>query len=136
MSESESLNEEGKAQFEKYSEYNRTLRAWLVAFGFGIPATILVNEKIAQKLSDAGELRFAVALFLVGAVSQILIAFLNKMTAWSCYYGQLEKSYQSTRRFKFGLWLSHQMWVDGILDIASMLAFGFGVWKVFNVFAQ
>ena len=36
-----------------YAEYNKVLRAWLVSFGFGVPALFIINESVQMKLLAA-----------------------------------------------------------------------------------
>jgi len=42
-----------KDNLKLYEEYNKTLRAWLVGFGFGVPALFIVNDAAQQKLLTA-----------------------------------------------------------------------------------
>jgi hypothetical protein len=59
------------SSFSAYSEYNKTLRTWLVAFGIGGPALFMTNDGIAKRLVATGELRMVVVLFLIGAGVQV-----------------------------------------------------------------
>ncbi len=128
-------NEEAKGHFNNYSEYNRMLRLWFVAFGFGVPATLLVNEKIAEKLASQHELHNVAILFVIGATAQVFVALLNKFSSWSSYFGEMSKKYTKTRRYRFTRWLNEQFWIDVTLDLVSMAAFGIGIWKVLTIFA-
>ena len=64
--------------YAAYSECNKTLRTWLVAFGIGGPALFLVNDTAVKRLVTAGTLKTVAALFLIGIAVQVLSALLNK----------------------------------------------------------
>lgn len=86
--------------FEKYSEYNKILRSWFVAFGIGGPALFLVNDAVRNKLSESADLKLVAILFLLGAAAQILVAFINKITNWYIYHGTQDETFTDTRRYK------------------------------------
>ena len=75
-----------------YAEYNKTLRAWLVGFGFGVPALFIVNEAAQSKLTASQNAGCIVWLFLAGAAAQVFMAFLNKIVSWCAYYKHDESS--------------------------------------------
>src|SRR5947207_1210929 len=53
---------DGKEEFVAYTDYNKVLRSWFVAFGVGGPALFLINDQNRQRLKDAGDLRWVAAL--------------------------------------------------------------------------
>jgi hypothetical protein len=129
-------SDEAKGHFGNYSEYNRILRLWFVTFGFGVPATFLFNEKIAEELARQHELRNVAVLFIIGASAQVIVAFVNKFCSWSSYFGEVSKPYSKTCRYRFTNWLNEQFWIDVVLDILSIGVFGVGIWKVLTIFAK
>ncbi len=122
--------------FSAYAEYNRVLRTWFVAFGVGGPALFLVNEKIAEKLVAAHQLRLVVVMFLIGAVAQILGALLNKIANWYVYIGTVDPKIKGSRRERFADWLISQFWIDITIDVVTMLAFGTAAWFLMTVFTK
>src|SRR4051812_11034794 len=71
--------------YSSYLEYNKILRTWFVAFGAGVPALLLVQKEISERLLKIGELKFVAILFIVGVASQVFGALLNKVSNWYVY---------------------------------------------------
>lgn len=118
---------------EKYTEYNKILRSWFVAFGVGGPAIFLVNDDVRTKLIEKGEIENVVFLFLLGATVQISIAFINKVINWYVHQGN-DKDFQKTKRYKLSEIITHWFWLDVVADLLTFGAFGCAVWKVFTAF--
>lgn len=107
----------------QYSEYNKTLRAWLVGFGFGVPALFIINEAAQQKLLASKNAKCIIWLFLIGAAAQILMAFINKIITWCAYHKHdngVENVGNLVRRISA---FENAFWIDVILDIVSLIAF-------------
>ena len=119
---------------EQYNEYNRVLRAWFVAFGFGGPAIFLVNPEVRNQLVEQSEMQTVVVYFLSGAVAQIVVAFLNKVVNWySIDDGDAE--YMKTLRYRISSAVVEWFWIDLVADLFTFLVFGLGIWKVFMAFS-
>jgi len=116
--------------FSFYLEYNKVLRAWFVAFGIGGPAFFLINEHIAHRLAELGELNRVATLFLVGAASQILGAFLNKVVNWYVYMSETAGANTTQWKYKAADWLLKQFWIDMAIDVLTMGCFGVAAWHV------
>lgn len=127
---------DGKEELSAYLEYNKILRSWFVAFGVGGPALFLINAQIGKRLADSGELRYVSAMFLVGAGSQVFGALINKVSNWYVYRGAHDSAYQRKRRCRFCKWLVHQFWLDIVVDLATITAYGFATWHLFTVFGS
>jgi hypothetical protein len=107
-----------------YREYNNNLRTWLLAFGIGGPVAILTNDRVLSRIAAAGEGESIFALFVVGVLSQILIAAINKYSNWlSCY---AEGSWCSIAD-----WINGQIWIDFVLDVLAIGAFALASLKMF-----
>lgn len=120
---------------DKYSEYNKILRSWFVAFGVGGPAIFLVNEEVRNKLIDTGNMQCVVILFLLGATVQIAIAFINKVINWYVHQGK-EGEFAKTRRYRWSETITNWFWLDIAADVMTFSAFGLAVWKVFTSFVD
>ena len=127
----EPTSEGGTGHYAAYEEHARTLRTWLVAYGIGGPVLILSQAEVWKRLAASGSLRFIASLFLSGVVLQVILAAVNKSAMWACYYGELESAYQSTRRYKIGLWLSERYLIDFLFDIAGMFLFAYATYLCF-----
>lgn len=117
-----------------YEEYNKTLRTWLVGFGFGVPALFIVNEAAQNKLVAADSAGCIIWLFLAGAGFQIFMALLNKIVSWCAYHkhdvgeeecGDLTKVFAS---------LENMFAIDVVLDIFSLIAFGWSIVLIMRLF--
>ena len=121
--------------FEAYAEYNRILRTWFVAFGVGGPALFLVNDTLAAALEKAGQLRLVVLLFLTGASLQVLGAFLNKVANWYQYQYRIRDKKAGLER-PISRWYINQFWPDILVDMGTVVAFGWAAWLLMTVFAR
>lgn len=115
-----------------YSEYNKTLRAWLVGFGFGVPALFIVNEGAQKKLLAAENFHCIIWLFLAGAAAQIFMAFINKIISWSAYYKCSSSS---------NIWIvnclaamENWFWIDVSLDIISLVSFSWSIFLIVGLY--
>ncbi len=121
--------------FAAYSEYNKTLRTWLVAFGIGGPALFMTNDAIAKRLAAVGTLKMVVALFLAGVGVQVIGALLNKACNWYVYQAYSPGGVKGTLRHRCAEWLTSHFWIDVFLDLVSISVFGWALWLLFTVFA-
>jgi hypothetical protein len=121
--------------FQAYAEYNKILRTWFVALGIGGPALFLVNEKLADALVRAGQLRLVVILFLAGATAQVVGAFLNKVANWYVYQSLIREDADGLMHSASD-WFVNQFWPDILLDVGTIAAFGFAAWLLLTVFAK
>ena len=122
------------SHFQNYSDYSRTLRAWLVAYGVGGPVLFVTNDKIAERVAKSGYSKDIVALFLFGVGLQVLLSFVNKWAAWHLYRGAGDGDYQSTLSYKFWHLVNRQHWLDLAVDFASLVTLCLATWRVLNVF--
>jgi hypothetical protein len=109
--------------YSNYSEYSKTLRAWLVAYGIGAPVLVATNEQIYPLFKAANYRTWIVSFFLLGVAGQILLGFINKWCAYHMYLGECKPRFQQNSRYKFWNWLNDRSWIDLAIDSASILAF-------------
>ena len=120
--------------FQNYADYSRTLRAWLVAYGIGGPVLFLTNDQLAKRVSESGHANQIISAFLIGVALQILLALINKWSAWNMYRGAGDLKYQKGWRYCFWYKINSWSWIDFWFDLASVLAFVVATWRVLNVF--
>lgn len=130
-----SREQEAHSYYQNYAEYNRTLRAWFVLFGVAGPATLIAHRDLAVQLAKAGTLSYVVALFLTGAVAQVLIALINKTASWCSYYGELSTEFQKSAWYRMMDWLNKHFWFDVLMDLISLVTFALAIWELFRLFA-
>jgi len=125
---------EAQGYYQNYAEYNRTLRAWLVVFGVGGPATLIVNRDLTSGLAQAGTLAYVVALFLIGAGAQVLIALINKTASWYAYAAELHPKQSDKPMHRFWAWVNQQFILDVVMDLISIVTFALAIWELFRLF--
>lgn len=123
-----------KGFFEPYADYSRTLRTWLVAYGIGGPAVMITHPDALAVVSAKGQAALVGWLFLIGVAAQVLIAFLNKIAMWYVYFGEVDSSFENTRRHRLADWFSEQFWPDILCDIISLVSFGVSTVFLFRAF--
>ena len=117
-----------------YAEYNKTLRAWLVGFGFSVPALFIINEAAQTKLLAAENTKCIIWLFLAGAAAQILMAFVNKVISW-CAYHKHDKGEENVNFFvNWAAGFENAFVIDVVLDIASLIAFGWSIILIIGLY--
>ena len=117
-----------------YEEYNKTLRAWLVGFGFGVPALFIVNDAAQQRLLAAENASCIIWLFLLGAASQIFMAFLNKIVSWCAYHKHDKKQGEVNKAVSLFASLENKFIIDVFLDITSLIAFSWSIFLIMGLF--
>lgn len=118
----------------QYAEYNKTLRAWLVGFGFGVPALFIINETAQNKLSASPNADCIIWLFLIGASFQVLLGLLNKIISW-CTYHKYDKGESKVNCIVlFFSSMENYFIIDVILDILSIVSFGWSIVLIKELF--
>ncbi|KPK50331.1 MAG: hypothetical protein AMJ84_11610 [Acidithiobacillales bacterium SM23_46] len=125
---------DAQGYYQNYAEYNRTLRAWFVVFGVGGPATLIVNRDLTANLAQAGTLAYVVALFLIGAGAQVLIALVNKTASWYAYAAELHPELAKTPNHRFWAWVNQRFILDVVMDLTSIITFALAIWELFRLF--
>jgi hypothetical protein len=125
-----------QSYFESYAEYNRILRSWFVAFGVGGLALFLLESPVRTALLASGQTRTVVFLFLVGVISQIVVAFLNKYANWYCYFGEDNPAFLHSSLYRFWSHIASLFLIDIILDILTVGCFLTAIGILFGIFAR
>ena len=121
---------------KQYEAYNATLRAWLVGYGFGVPALFILNEEAQGRLLAAPNAGYyIVRLFLIGAAAQILMAFVNKTIAWCAYY--VHDDVEKKRAGKCATWIAsfeYAFGIDVFFDLVSLSTFAVSIVLIARLF--
>ncbi len=124
--------DEESTHFANYSEYSKTLRSWLVAYGIGGPVLFLANKDAPEKIANSPHLSLIITLFVAGVALQILLAFINKWAAWQMYKGACINGHQSTRTYRAWDWINSQSWIDFLIDLGVLVSFSVATWLVLS----
>ncbi|MGH8040021.1 MAG: hypothetical protein ACRES5_09290 [Pseudomonas sp.] len=123
------------AFFANYSEYAKTLRAWLVAYGIGAPVLFLTNNDLSVALKMSDHSGWIVDLFLVGVALQVALAFVNKWCAWHMYVGEYDSEFQKRRSYRLWAWLNERSWIDLSVDAISLASFAVSTLLAVRIFS-
>jgi hypothetical protein len=123
------------ANFANYTEYNKTLRTWFVTFGLGAPSLFLINNQLGTKLASDENHKWIVAAYLIGCGAQVVIALINKFTAWHGYHDQQFIEVKHTLCHRLFRKLDDAFWIDMLADVATSVLFAYATWKVFDIFS-
>ncbi len=103
MAANKDLNDD--PHLENFWRSSRILRAWLVAFGVGLPAIVLTNERLFDGLVKAGMARWVFGLIFAAVGLQILVEFWLKYRHWANYVsGIVIGSEGPERKGEYGIW--------------------------------
>lgn len=116
--------------YEPYVQYSRTLRAWLVAYGIGVPVLLASQDIIAKAIIKAGTGKWITWLFLCGVVVQVIATFLYKYSMEYLYHEETGAKLEGTFRLTAAKWLSNTIWFEIVLDLISILLFVCGTFMV------
>ena len=116
--------------YEPYAHFSRTLRAWLVAYGVGVPVLLVSQEFIAKAIIKAGTGGWITWLFLIGVAIQVLAALLYKYSMAYLYSAEMEPELNGTWRVKIAEWLSNAVWLEALFDLVSIALFVCGTFMV------
>ena len=118
--------------YDAYKEYNKTLRAWFVAYGVGLPALVLTNEKLIENAKNSGEAKLVAWLFAAGVLLQLSIAALNKWANWFQYWGAIDTSFTEKPSHKFALWWGEHPELDVAAEVLTAIFFGLGTFRILS----
>jgi hypothetical protein len=118
---------------QAYSEYAKVLRTWFVAYGIGGPVLLFTNDALSRALKSSGKAKIVAVFFLAGVVLQVVLAAVNKVAMWALYYGEIQRTFKSRRRYKIGFWFSEAFWIHLSIDLVTMFLFALATWRVFDV---
>ena len=116
--------------YESYAHFSRTLRAWLVAYGVGVPVLLVSQEFIAKAIIKSGTGELITWLFFVGVAIQVLAALLYKYSMAYLYSAEVEPELNGTWRVKIAEWLSNAVWLEALFDLVSIALFVCGTFMV------
>ncbi|MGA9852603.1 MAG: hypothetical protein WBR15_06695 [Gammaproteobacteria bacterium] len=116
--------------YESYASFSRTLRAWLVAYGVGVPVLLVSQQFIAKAIIKAGTGRLITWLFLAGVAIQVLAALLYKYSMAYLYSAEVDSNLNETWRVKVAEWLSNAVWFEALFDVVSIALFVCGTFMV------
>jgi hypothetical protein len=119
-----------------YSDFARNLRLWLLAYGVGLPLVFFESEKAWDALGKDGAVRPFVYLFLSGIGIQILAAIIYKSAMWYLYMGELKILSEKAWRHKVSEWLSTAYWLEFLLDLLTIAAFGIATVRALQVLVK
>jgi hypothetical protein len=124
--------------FKAYSGFAKTLRTWLVAYGIGLPVLILTQNAALAALNTAHSTRLVGRLLLIGVALQVGVAALNKQVMYGCYYYETPNGRSARFQFpyKAARAISEWYWIDLIVDIATLILFGFATYFCFDALAK
>jgi hypothetical protein len=109
--------------YEPYSYFSKTVRAWLIAFGVGVPVLFLSNRDVFASLRLASQLRPVLTMFLVGVGLQVLIGLIYRSAMWYLYVGELGNLAKTTRRYRVADVISDAHWPELGVDLATLALF-------------
>lgn len=136
MDDEEILKANREANLALYSEYNKTLRSWLVAYGIAVPALFVTSKDAKEFLLQSCNFKFIIITFLFGVFAQILISFINKFVSWCAYHRddcKLRKDVPCKPYFSWVAKLENSIWIDVTLDVLTLFFFAMSTYMLLNI---
>jgi hypothetical protein len=122
--------ERGPRYYEQYSEYAKTLRTWLVAYGIGGPVIFLTQPSVYNKVLAANEGHTLAVVFLAGVVLQVLSALVYKAATWTLHESTEIRGVSAPRWAKN---IEQAYWVDVVVDFATILLFAWSTYRLIEI---
>jgi len=130
------VTSDNKMYFEQYWRYCSSLRNWFVAYGIAGSILLLTDKSKIFEQIGSKEKTLILIFFVVGVVSQIMLAFINKVIHWYIYWGSEDEEFTNTRICKASYYLSECFWIDILADVITFLAFGIATVTLFIAFGK
>ena len=118
--------------YEVYAEYSKILRTWLVGYGVGVPALILSQKELWEKLAKSESIETIAILFIFGVILQVIISLTNKSIMWASYYGAHNTPFKICNCYKIADTLSKYYWIDLIFDLATIGFYTYATYQCFK----
>jgi len=133
--EKEATKASCKTNLTLYSEYNKTLRSWFVAFGIAVPAIFITSKEAKDFLLQSQDIKYIILYFLASVFFQILISFLNKYISWSTYHRDECKLRDKPCTKWYEYFSSHEnkIWIDISLDITTFICFAMAILELLTL---
>ena len=119
--------------YEPYSHFSRTLRAWMVAYGVGVPIILISQSNIIETIKASGKGMMITYLFLGGVFIQVIASLIYKYSMGYLYASELDPSIEKTKRVKLANWFSDAFWLELSFDVLTTLLFFCGTFIVVKV---
>lgn len=119
--------------FAVYSEYSKTLRAWFVAYGVGVPSLILSQKDLWYQLVKAGNISLIAILLIAGLLAQVILSIINKSIMWVMYYGEANERFKKNSLIYYLLnRFSGCYFIDFLSDVISVVAYALATFLCFR----
>ena len=109
--------------FTQYWHYATNLRNWFIAYGVGgilllTRADAVFNAQPHAAQVEPGLRVVAIALFIFGLATQVLLTLVNKIGHYYAYQKHVVAA--EGRRHRLGVWLCECFWIDLVLDATTL----------------
>jgi hypothetical protein len=120
--------------YESYAAFARTLRTWFVAFGVGVPALLVANEKARELLVASGCARRVACILLAGVVVQVASTLLYKLTMLYLYLSEDNDARKNRWCYRFFDSVSEAFWLECGLDLVTLVLFSWATVEILCLF--
>ena len=97
---------------------------------FAFAEFLAFTEKAGIKTLSGETKYFIFNALLIGVVSQVILALVNKWVHWHIYYGIVKKEFTNRLSYKVSEVLSSCVWIDIVADLVSVATFGSAIVKL------
>jgi hypothetical protein len=109
--------------FTQYWHYATNLRNWFIAYGVGGILLLTRADAVFNAQPHAAEVEpglrvVAIALFIFGLATQVVLTLVNKVGHYYAY--QKHVVAREGRRHRFATWLCECFWIDLVLDAITL----------------
>jgi hypothetical protein len=118
--------------WEPYSEFAKTLRTWFVGYGVGVPALVLTQAELRQRLANAGDLPTLAVCFLSGVFLQVMLTLIYKTAMWELYMTETQPPRSKGLWYRSAFWISEQAWIELLVDVATIVLFAIATLIAFS----
>jgi hypothetical protein len=120
----------GPRYYEEYSEYAKTLRTWLVAYGIGGPVILLTQPSLYNKVLASNQGDTLAVVFLCGVVLQVLSALVYKAATWKLHES---KEILDVPVPGWAKRIEQAYWVDVVVDLTTIVLFAWPTYQLIKI---
>jgi hypothetical protein len=121
---------------DAFSEYEKTLRTWFIAYGIGGPVLFLTQPYLRAKLVADHNARCIAVFFLLGILCQVIESILYKAITWYPYYRIIENISSAEGNkwyYKVSDYVHKHYWIDFVFDILTFAVFAYATYLVLPI---
>lgn len=109
--------------YDSYKEFSWKFRLWVVAFGVSVPAVVLTNEKLLDRIRESSWGIAAIVLCFAGVIIQVLLTWVYKTSMWFGHQHLNKYIKKRNKHLRLSSRITHNYCIEFSVDLATLILF-------------